>query len=634
MSTKLNTINSVNRNWMPLVTLTFLAAFAYTFIEWFFNVTKPSFLDVLGFGKKFEILLFTISLFATVCFLLLLIPIAASFLFRSSRIYAALFRISILLPAGITASLCLLMVDNFTYTLFKFGVVSTSGFVRGVYAVLFTAAVFLIYRSFLRLLEKDVSRVAQKTRVKNIYYGSIAVVIAPALYLLASQGAKSAGSYFPVLENDANLPHIVLLTSDGLNASNMSVYGYARETTPNIRELSETSLIAENAFSNSGHTSGSIVSLLTGKYPINTRVLYPPDILHGSDSYQHLPAILRSNGYFSVQLGSPYFVDSHSRNMLEAFDVTNGYNTTSDLLTRITNYVSNDLAYFIYDMGNRIADRLRHIFFIKTMTNPIDAVNLKIDDIGDLDKYQKLRELLDTTERPLFVHAHFMGTHGAQFYSPNQVFSAGQDFETQGDWNVDFYDDSILQFDRYVGQVIEDLRNQGIFKNTILIIGSDHGQKYITTERIPLIIHFPGGSFAGKITSNVQNLDIAPTLLDYLGIEKPFWMEGNSLIQGDPGQRPIFGVDALNKIKQLEENGVTVLNQQLVSPPFFQFSNITVTYCQNWYKLDLVNYEWRSGEVSGSTSHCNPTEVVTKEQAYQWIKDHLEEYGFDLSSLQ
>jgi arylsulfatase A-like enzyme len=115
-----------------------------------------------------------------------------------------------------------------------------------------------------------------------------------------------------------------------------------------------------------------------------------------------------------------------------------------------------------------------------------------------------------------------MGTHGSCFTPQVRVFSKGE--KQDRPWMVDFYDDANLSFDTYVGKVIDHLKATGEFEKIILIIYTDHGEKDKINERIPLIIHFPGDEYAGRIKQNVQNLDIAPTILTYLGIPQPDWM--------------------------------------------------------------------------------------------------------------
>ncbi len=78
-----------------------------------------------------------------------------------------------------------------------------------------------------------------------------------------------------------NKPHIFYITADGVNATNLSVYGYERDTTLRIRQLAETSLVAENAFPNAGNTTSSFISTFTSKYPTTMGILYPFEYIKG-----------------------------------------------------------------------------------------------------------------------------------------------------------------------------------------------------------------------------------------------------------------------------------------------------------------------------------------------------------------
>jgi bisphosphoglycerate-independent phosphoglycerate mutase (AlkP superfamily) len=70
---------------------------------------------------------------------------------------------------------------------------------------------------------------------------------------------------------------------------------------------------------------------------------------------------------------------------------------------------------------------------------------------------------------------------------------------------------------------------------------SDHGSAVSRHGRVPLIFVFPGGNPHGRIVADTQLLDIAPSLLDYLGAPIPAWMGGQSLlsVKADP-LRPIL----------------------------------------------------------------------------------------------
>ena len=609
---------------------TFLAAYAYVLMEWLFFITKPSFLSIYSFIEKFEILLFAGAFLAGVGYIFTFPILAISLVPGINKIQKPLISLSCLVPAAIMASLLILWLDNFTYILFGFGIVSTDGFTRGLYGVLFLVLLGISFVGILRFLSNP------PKFITNLKSRRIIVILIGVTYLISSVLMATRSNFVDqenIITNGRdfnNRPNILIITSDGLNADNMSVYGYERDTTPQIRKLSETSLIAENAFSNAGNTTGSLISIYTGKYATKTRVIYPPDILRGSDSYQHLPGILRSIGYYNVEITVPHYGDAYTLNLLEGFDIANNQkNIKSNILPIINKYSPNGFFYFLFETGNRLFDRITHIFYIKKMVNPYDLVTKPPSYPVDQEKLKKLFDVIRQTDAPLFIHLHLMGTHGEFFYLGTRVFSTEETKDIP--WNTDAYDDSILEFDANIGIVLDKLIKRNLLDKTILIIGSDHGQQFQTTVRIPLIIRFPNGEYAGKLKENVQNLDIAPTLLDYLNLEKPEWMQGQSFLKEPPALRPIFS----SSVSSGEKKNMVkkIIDQSKIKPPFYQFSNISLVYCQKWYELDLVNTGWKTGNVEGHTTPCSDDRLLSDEQALGMIIDHLQENGFDTSSL-
>ena len=102
-----------------------------------------------------------------------------------------------------------------------------------------------------------------------------------------------------------------------------------------------------------------------------------------------------------------------------------------------------------------------------------------------------------------------------------------------------------------IGELLADLSRRGLLENSIIAIASDHGEGfgergYLGHCRIPLFegmvatplfLRIPGVATRGRIDGPVQNLDIFPTVLDYLGIDAgDLVLEGTSLraaIEGD-----------------------------------------------------------------------------------------------------
>lgn len=621
-------------SWRNLFLITFLAAYLYIFNEWLFSITRPYFMNDLGFPEQLQIFLTASALLAGLGFLGLLPLVLLSLLPPLHRFTGLLIKIGALLPAVIFATLILIMADNFTYTVFKWGIVSTSGLSRALYGAAYLAAIVLCYRRILASL----ARLDRQKRIwglrPNWVYGLAAGVFILSLALLAApdQNVVHALPAGTAAEAEQR-PNILLLTADGMNATHMSVYGYARDTTPNISRLAGSALVAENAFSNAGNSPASVVSLYTGKYPATTRMVFPPDILKERDAYEHLPGILRAQGYETVQITVPYYLDARTLNVADSFDrIKMSSAVPSKLLNKIGKFMPGDHALFTDETIKRIVDRLRHISFIKKMDNPYLEVTGMYARRVDIERWVYLRQEIQDAAQPLFIHVHLMVTHGEDFFPMEQKFSAGQSIEDQEPWSVDFYDDSILDFDRNVGDLADGLSRLGLMERTILIIGSDHGMEWDQLKRVPLIIRFPQGQYAGRIQANVQNLDIAPTLLDYLGLDQPGWMRGRSLIAGVLEQRPIFGVDSVKRDR--ENGGAFAVTMEDVKPPFYQFTGISLIYCRKWYHLELAGPGWDTGEVEGSTSTCTGDNEITEEQALQEILGHLRENGFEVSSLE
>lgn len=615
--------------WTTIVITTTLVSFFYVFMEWVFIVSKPSFMSLVPIHEKLATLFFVAALLSALC-ALIIIPLMAigSLLPRKGKMWVQYF--VTLIPAGLLAASALLLIDNFTYTVFKFGIVTSQGLVRIVYAGLFLFLIFIFWREinkFNQLLERKIRSGSSKKR--GIITSLVLVVlITPVLFLLLfAFGADQNGLNISA-KSSLNRPNIFLITADGVNANRTSVYGYERDTTPYLKEISQTALVAENNFSNSANTAGSIISILTGKYPTTTRVLYPPDILRSQDSYQHLPGILKAAGYYTAQFSLRDYVDAYQLNLLNGFDEVNGRSDRQNpVLQQITQFLPTNYAYFAYELGNRLADRVRHIFFVKDMSNTYRQVTVDPKDFGDWEKIESSLNLLGHLDQPVFVDIHWMGTHGAKFYPQEQVFSASKDMNAQEDWDEDLYDDSLLEFDHAIAKLMDELKKRNLDQNTILIIGSDHGIQYTTIDRIPLIIHFPNGKNAGEISEDTQNLDIAPTILDYLKLNIPSWMEGQSLL-AKRSPSPILGVGVSRAPKV--EGGVFVRDEFDTKPPFYQFDYITAVDCQKWYKFNLETFELDTGEVKDYTSRCSDSELLPLDKIHEIIIDRLTQDGFQV----
>lgn len=611
------------------------AAIMFVFFEWLFIITSPSFMNAFGFFQNLKILIIvSFGLYAILALTLTpLIPLSKiPYLHENFKIplFAGTF-----LPAAILGLLSLLLVDNFTYTIFRFGIVTSRGILRLVYAALFLATLGLWWKYLIHKVIVLDHCMLQPRLQKIILTGLVVAALIPSPVIVSTLVTQQGRSFYGATAG-GDLPNILFITSDGLNANSFSLYGYERDTTPFLREFAKEALVAENAFTNVGETTGSIVSIYTSKSSFRTRVIYPPDILQGSDAYQHLPGVLHALGYKTAQFCVSHYADARSQSLLEGFDEVNGETAIEfGNISQLNHFLPPDVSIFIDKLVKRAFDRLEHIFFIKVMDNPYQEVIAPPEEVLESRKVTSLIKIMDKSTQPVFIHVHLMDTHGPRFDTPKRVFSVGQDVQAQELWNVDFYDDSILSFDQILKTTINTLKKRGVLENTIIVIGTDHGKQWENRERIPLIIRFPKGAHAGFVKANTQNLDIAPTILDFLKLDKPEWMEGTSLLKIAGVQRPIFSATNYGINQIWNESGRTLVDTSILKPPYYQFGTITVIKCQKWYRINLNPEEtiMITGEVKNHSMPCSAGNLLTDREAFFLIVEHLKENGFDVSLL-
>jgi hypothetical protein len=599
--------NTPQHAWQNIFNITVLSAYFYAFMEWLFFATKPSSLSILTLFEKLQVFFITGGFVALISLAGMIVLNIPALLAKNQRWIILRF-----IPAAFILSIAtLILFDNFTYTVFEFGVISTDGIFRVIYALGF----LIIFRRMIRFV--------RHTNIKLWKYASFLTVSLLAVSIAGILAENLSNT--PYSDSDTSsasrLPNIIVLGGDGLSANYMSAYGYGQETTPFLAQLAKTSLVAENAINNASSTTGSTTSMLTGKEPINVNVLRYPDILSGNDSFEHLPGILRQQGYKTVEIGVPYFVDAQKLNLLDGFEFVNNRSLNlpaSDLLRNVLgNSPSN---YFIQTIFERAGERLLHIYFIREMQSPLAGINSPKSRMSDDERVEQIIQLMDDADRPLFIFAHFMDTHGPEFSSQFKVFSSGP-LEDKKKWSERHYKDALLSYDANVKKIHDYLELSGQLNNTILVIYTDHGYGYTMNQRIPILIHFPHDVPAGKRSANVQIMDIPVTLLDYLETPRPEWMAGTSMLGDEPPvNREIFSI----KTGSPKKSG----------PPFYQIKIVQLTVCQNWYALNVQENTWISGTVTRHTARCESELLPTDEEARQRILDYLQEFNYNISILQ
>ncbi|MEX2365991.1 MAG: sulfatase-like hydrolase/transferase, partial [Pseudohongiellaceae bacterium] len=342
-------------------------------MEWLFFVTKPSILSYYSWGEKLSaIFLGSLVVWA---FLLPAILLLLGLGLLLGRLTARDFSwLTLAVPALMLASTVFLLVDNFTYTVLGFYAGSFTGVLRYSYGV-----VFVLLAGYMGIRLRRTAAQRGSGAGFSRYLAALTLLPAAGFAMVKLVSSPVAVSLGEQTQADI-LPNIVILSSDGINAANMSAYGYARRTTPFIDSLLDDSLLFRHHFTNAANTTGSVISLLTGKLPTTTGVVYPPDTLRGEDAWQHLPGILKRQGYSNADISIRFYADSEDLNLQQGFDFVNGRELADTgfsgrVFGRVQRVFPSE-SLFLRQSYERISSRLFYISGLRDMENPYELVTV------------------------------------------------------------------------------------------------------------------------------------------------------------------------------------------------------------------------------------------------------------------
>jgi arylsulfatase A-like enzyme len=607
-----------------LAALTVFSVSFHVLMEWLFFVTKPSFLSPLPTREKALIpWVASAPLLAAGLMLLLVLAAVARTGPRAEKVCLLLARG---IPALILAATLLLLADNFTRTLFGWGSGSLAGIGKAVPLLPFALLVLFTWRwlgSWMNRFAK--SRIFQAAALILVLFSTGAAL---ANNLANTAGTRALDGLIESIGTAADRPNILILGSDGLNADRTSLFGYERDTTPFLVRFAREALVFENNFPNGASTASSTTSMLAGRLPTETGVIYPPDIAKGGAAHLHLPGLLRRLGYRAGQFTIRWYADSPDLNLQGSFDWANSRSTSS--MKGIPGNIALDRlgqmsVYFLALMRERLEERLLPLFLSSAATQQDPFLMVRDNTVtahGDDRRLRELFEFIDASDKPFFAHVHLMGTHGKQFKPRQRIYSVAK--AQRMSWMTDFYDDAVVDFDRSLAEVVAFLRRRGLLDRTIVVLYSDHGAQFTTLDRLPLLFRFPGGARAGRVPENVQNLDVAPTLLDALGIEAPPWMGGASLLRGRPDPcRWIVSVKYNEDFVKFKGKFWT----SVPKPPWYMLRSLTVLSGRTALTLDLPTGKHETSRIKAGGDACAAPEPA---KVRSFLMEHLRANGYQV----
>lgn len=337
-------------------------------------------------------------------------------------------------------------------------------------------------------------------------------------------------------------PNVIVLTFDGMTASRMSSYGYATETTPNLDSFGAQSWLFENFYANANFTEGGMMAL-EGNSPLAVG----PNLV----DLPGLSETLAQNGYQHQAYFAHGFAQPSGRPAMEKHLSTTGSQTA--LYRALARVAPDRWLWWLGALLSEESARLwpytgkydSHVFW----TKPRYPAALSLTDALDY---------LKRHPSGAYVRIHLFEPHYPYLYQPELGASFGADAWTLGDLLYKTYappqegdaqklgaqyDQSLVRLDGAVGDFLAHLRNQGHFEKSWIVVSSDHGESLTqgflghaydkvpqSVSKIPLMVHPPGNTQGVRVKALASQIDLAPTLLESLGLQAPASFSGQSLL--------------------------------------------------------------------------------------------------------
>lgn len=315
-----------------------------------------------------------------------------------------------------------------------------------------------------------------------------------------------------------NRPNILIILLESFSANVIEAVGGETGITPNLNRLSKEGVTFTNMYANSFRTDRGIVAVLNGylAQPTTSIMKYPA-------KSQTLPSIAKSlneQGYTADML---YGGDINFTNMQSYFFGSGYSKITADrdfpLTSRLSKWGAND-------------------------------------DITFSHLYESIKERDEKTP----------------WLSTFLTLSSHEPFEVPFHHLENPYLNSVAFTDSCIGSFVDKLKELPVWKNTLIVLISDHGYRYPSSiqEHRPLRFHIPmiwlGGAIKEPVTIDTyaNQTDLAATLLSQLGLPHDQFTFSRDIL--DPGYPKYSFYTFSNGFGIIDSTGVSVYDNESNRP--------------------------------------------------------------------
>lgn len=372
--------------------------------------------------------------------------------------------------------------------------------------------------------------------------------------------------------------NVLMIGSDTLRADRLGVLGYRRSLTPTIDLLTTRSALFENCHVPCARTAPSLVSIFTGTWPHThgIRDNFVPDS-QTRLGIPTLPILLKPHDYYSATISDWCGADLAKFSM--GFDFVDLPKDQWNLRYLIRQGPKDVRLFVSMFTHNRLGWALfPELYYLGGVP--------QTEQLGA--RSRNLLSSLASQAQPFLLNVFFSTTHPPfaseypwyQRYSDPSYFGESKfamakltdPFEIirrQGapkeefdlEQIIDLYDSCVAQFDSQVALMLDHVTQCGLAENTLIALYSDHGMEFFEhsswgqgnsvigdfSSRIPLIIHDPRAPTHIRVDASIRSIDLAPTLLELLGIPVPNTMDGISLAAVVRGEQLALNLDAFTE---------------------------------------------------------------------------------------
>ena len=422
---------------------------------------------------------------------------------------------------------------------------------------------------------------------------------------------------------------------DTTRADHLSLYGYNRNTTPNLKKLAADATLYPQALSAADITLTSHASIFTGLYPSwHGAYCQPPEAAFGRmiGPVPTITEVLARNGYHTLGVAANLYLRA-------TFGLQRGF--ADFRIPRPVPVLSGDESWYLLRNGMR---RAMNLF---ADTAQFDRLYSRADAVNH--EFFAMLDQPNLAQAPFFAFFNYMDAHFP--YIPphpfDRLFPGKNASTTEGDLEeiqnrvteggplpplytnhaISQYDGGIAYIDSQIGQLVDWLKRANLYDNTMIVVTSDHGESfgekrlflhgnslYANLLHVGLLVKYPHSAHTGVVDAPVSLNDIFPTVMKAAGVEAPPGLHGLDLVDPAASEpRDLFSESFPCPVLHRPECPGGCMTRSVVAWPnkFIWSSN---------GRLETYQLQRDPNENQNLFGSLNPTAQALSAQLRAWIK--------------